>query len=662
MGGITRVGSGFRSGTRDGGLFANQLKAIGTTARYWLAGQLVFGISNSIRSLGEFKTQLGEIDALAAASASKGGGLQGLGDQLNDVGSQALLLSNKFGIAVPEVEQYMQRFYTSFRPHGTAQQNLNEMNKFVQAHLALVTMLGSRAGDPNLLAGGLAALVHSMPGGDKAAGANAEILSNYFARIITTSPNLSGQDIANAAGRLASAKTLSGMSMPQLLGAFGLAAQTGGSPAVIIRGMTQLLGQSLMHPTKPESLKAYQAAGLPTDPNALHALGGEAVLERLVTFAGAGKRGKGQKNLNLDMIYNAFSRQESVRQFVNILANGGVPALQSFQKSLEGAAKTNLAGKAADIRLRQSTIMRMGVARGNLGMSLVGGADWPIEHFIADPIIGASNFAARHRTTTQAIVGGALGLGAANALRRLGAFKGLGRFGKIGRAIGGISSIEQAAISGAISKEELPAAISGGKTDGSRGNPFWVIISPLSWSLGTPGGAFAPGPNLPTPGGKGIFGKIGGAVRKWGSGAAAAGWGVGRVAAFGLGTVAAGAAEAILIPFTMAGDTEQGQNRKGPFSVSRKQLMSGQTAGQIFGPNNAAAVFAALSAAHMKTNDLRRIDIAGEAKGEFTVKLVDEHGNVVSVQEKKGVPVKLWSAKQFPTTGGKPGQHNGKGK
>ena len=71
MGGVTRVGSGFRSGTREGGLFANQLKAIGTTARYWLAGQLVFGISSSLRSLGEFKTQLGEIDALAAASASR---------------------------------------------------------------------------------------------------------------------------------------------------------------------------------------------------------------------------------------------------------------------------------------------------------------------------------------------------------------------------------------------------------------------------------------------------------------------------------------------------------------------------------------------------------------------------------------------------------------
>lgn len=649
LGGLTRIGSGFRTGSREGGLFANQLKAIGTTARYFLAGQLVFGVMGSVRALGEFKTQLGEINALAAAAGSQGGGLQGLGSQLDDVGSQAILLSNKFGIAVPEVEQYMQRFFTSFRPTGTAKQNIAEMNKFVTAHLALVTMLGSRAGDPNQLAGGLASLVHAMPGGDAAAGANAETLSNYFAKIITTSPNLSGQDIASAAGRLASAKTLSGMSMPEILGAFGLAAKTGGSPAVIIRGMTQLLGQSLMHPTKPASLAAYQAAGLPTDPNALHAMGGEAVLERLVTFAQAGRGKPGQKNLNLDMIYSAFSRQESVRQFVNLIANGGVPALQNFQKSLKEAASTNLATKAADIRLRQSTIMRMSVARGNLGMSLVSGADWPIEHLIADPIIGGSNFAAQHRTTTQAIVGGTLGLGAANALRRLGAFKGLGRFGKLGKFVGAASSVEQAAISGAIGKEELPAAIAGGKTDGTRANPYWVIIAPLSWSMGNLGGANNPG----SGGGGGVpsfIGKLG----KMGKFTPAL---AGEIAA-GVGAVAAGG----YLIGTKHGRSLLTAEHIGGVRTSYSWAEIGKMLGGAGKPGTGIEqVMAENSMRKMPGSIVNPLEVRGGADLNILVKSVDAQGNVIGTEKHK-VPVKLWSAKQFPTTGGKPGQHAGKGK
>ena len=147
------------------------------------------------------------------------------------------------------------------------------MQDFVNAHLELVTMLGNRAGDPNALAGGLAGLIRTMPGGEKNAGASAQVLSNYFAKIITSSPNLTGQDIAGAAGRLASAKTLSGMSTRDLLAAFGLAAETGGSSAVITRGMTQLLGSSLLHPTRPQSLALYQQAQLPTDPNQLRCVG-----------------------------------------------------------------------------------------------------------------------------------------------------------------------------------------------------------------------------------------------------------------------------------------------------------------------------------------------------------------------------------------------------
>lgn len=496
--GLSRVGMGLRSSGRDAGLFSNQIKAIGTTARYYLAGQLVFGVMSAVNSLGEFKTQLGSVDALAS-QIDRNGNLQGLGDQLNDVGSQAILMSNKFGVAVEDVESYMQRFFSSFNPPGTAKQRVAEMESYTTAILQLTASLGSEAGDPQKLAGGLTGLINAVPGGRRHPGRTAGTIADYFAVLLRETPSLTGADIAGAAGRFASAKSLARMTVPQILSTFGVAAQTGGSPSVIIRGITQLLGQSLLHPTRPQSLQTYQAANLPTDPNALASMGGQAVLEKLITYVqSGGPQGSAGRRQNLDAIYNAFSRQESVRQFVNLIAQGGVPALRRFNGQLQEGAKNHMAAQMADRRLRQSTLIRMQQARHNLGISVVGSGDWAIEHLIADPMIGISNFDARHRTTTQGVLAGGIGLGAANALRRLGAFKRFGgRFGKLGKFIGAASSVEQAAISGAISKEELPAAIAGGKTDGTRANPFWVIISPLSWSVGSPGGFSSPNPNMP---------------------------------------------------------------------------------------------------------------------------------------------------------------------
>lgn len=668
--GVTRFASGLRAGRGEASLFNKQIMAIGTTARYYLAGQLVFGVMAATRNLGEFKTQLGEIDALASRLDSKGN-LQGLGGQLGVIGEQALLMSNKFGVAVGEVESYMQRFYTAFKPTGTPQQRTKEMEDFVNAHLELVTMLGARAGDPNALAGGLAGLIRAMPGGEKAAGSNAKTLSNYFARIITSSPNLTGQDIAGAAGRLASAKTLSHMSVRDVLAAFGLAAETGGSPAVITRGMTQLLGQSLLHPTRPQSLRTYQSAGLPTDPNSLAALGGTHVLEQLIRFVQQGAPGSKTRAMNLDAIYNAFSRQESVRQFVNLLANGGVPALKNFQKGLDEAAKTNYAHQAAQKRLNQSILMRMGNARTNLGISLMSGADWPLEHLIAQPIIGVSNAAIRHRTATSAIVGGTLALGAANGLRRLGAFDKLGRFGKLGRFIGTASGIEQAAIGSAISKEELPAAIAGGATSGTRANPYWVIISPLSWSVGSPGGFSQPTGNKTS-----TDERVGKTVWSWLKGGSAPFiGGVKSIGLKGTGIIGAAVTEPLwyndLVKWMSSGHgraVPPGHPMLSKYA-SNSSYQGLQWTHDIPAPiQNVLDRFAGgkLSADRAEAM-LRRlqpggpgnpIHIDGSAKLDVTVHTKHPDGST-SKTTKRGVPVKLWGAKQFPSAQGKAGSRKG---
>ena len=119
--GVTRFGSGLGTMNRNAQQSNRWLQAMSTTLRYAFAGRVIYGIQNAVNNLGEFKTQLGEIDALAGRlNRSKASSL-GLGGQLDEVGKQALLMSNRFGVAVPEVESYMQRFYTSFKPNGHCQ-------------------------------------------------------------------------------------------------------------------------------------------------------------------------------------------------------------------------------------------------------------------------------------------------------------------------------------------------------------------------------------------------------------------------------------------------------------------------------------------------------------------------------------------------------------
>lgn len=618
--GLSRVGSGLRTGRNEAGLFNRQIMAIGTTARYYLAGQLVFGVQRAISNLSEFKTQLGQIDALAAQVNSRGQ-LQGIGSNLADVGSEAILMSNKFGIAVTDVESFMQRFFSAFNPPGTTKQRLGEMQTYTKALLTLSTAIGGEAGDPNQLAGGLTGLINATPGGRRHPGQTASNIADMFTVLLQRTPAIRGVDIGNAAGRFASAASLAKMTVPQVLSTFGVAAQTGGSPAVIIRGVAQLLGSSLLHPTKPGSLATYRQAGLPTDPNALASMGGQKVLEGLITFVQqGGPAGSKGRKMNLDAIYNAFSRQESVRQFVNILAQGGIPALRNFNKELKQGVKDNRSKQFSDIRLRQSTLMRMTQARSNLGLSLISGVDVPLEYLIADPIIAASNFAARHRTTTGAVVGTGLSLGAANALRKLGIFK---KFGKVGRFLGAASGIEQAAIGGAIAKEELPAAIAGGATDGTRANPFWVIISPLSWSVGSPGGF-----GSPVPGGGAKIPPIITRGTKW-SWLGKAGKYAGPV---GLALAASDATDSYLAK-NHPGVLMRNQNNI-PFS----NLPWDQ-----------------ISAAMRNDKTARHLEVTGTAFADLTIKLVDGQGNEIVTTKKKGVPVKLWNARQAPTSKGKTG-------
>lgn len=651
MSGTTRVGQGFRQGSRDAGLFEKQILAIGTTARYALAGQLVFGITASISKLADFKAELGTIDSLAG-SIDKNQNFRSLGGQLDEVGTQAVLMSNKFGIAVGDVESYMQRFFSSFDVSKMGVKGrISAMDAFVGRVGQLQAMMGAEAGDPQALAGGIAGFIQQVPKYRRNIPRGTKDVANLVAFLTRETPNITGRNISTDIGRIGASMKIANMTPEQVFAVWGLAGKAGGSASVIGRGITQLLGSSLLNPKTPQQIAAYQGAGLPTDPSTLRSMGGMQILARMLQYVGkSGVRIKnpraltdeslgdpealaaaGVSNVNLTGIYHLLGRQESVRQFVQLLGQGGVKALQAYIKHQNQAIKVDQQRQRYEAAASQRVLTRVTQARSNLGMTLVAGASWPLEHLYADPVIGLSNLAARHRTSTQLAMGGALGYGAVRMLKRV----------ISSRKAGGL-------VGGAISAEELPNVIQGGATDGTRANPFWVIISPLSWSVGSPGGFSSPVPSgdktrLPS-----IFGKIpkGTALRG----------GVAAAVAVGL------AADSYLL--------YQGLSARAPNVVGRGRFSNlVQSGGHFFNAmpgggrltpaTEDPALQAALAAAHIRAQDVQQIQVTGKAKMDVDVNVHHPDGSVTRVH-KRGVPVQLIPAKQFPTSGGKPRKKGGR--
>ena len=198
------------------------------------------------------------------------GKFQGLGSQLDDLGSQAIVLSNKFGASVTDVESYMTRYASTFNRGSQSVAAYNrEMTNFTNTILNLQTALGSEAGDPAALASGIGGLVNVIPGGKKNPGATAKQISDYMAYLTQVTPNVTGTDLANAAGRMASVYNTTGMTPQQIFAIFGQAFKAGGSPTIAIRGVQQLLGQSLLTPKSATAKAAFQRVLGTSDPNAL---------------------------------------------------------------------------------------------------------------------------------------------------------------------------------------------------------------------------------------------------------------------------------------------------------------------------------------------------------------------------------------------------------
>lgn len=673
--GITRTGYGARGLNRDLGMVEKQLMAIGTTARYALAGSLVFGITGAISKLAQFESQLGTVASLAGSLDSRSGRYTAPGDSfIERVGDQAVLTSNKLGIAVDDIQNYMTRFFSAFdldRMGG--RQKLAALGQFVDEVGRLQAMLGPEAGDPQQLAGGIAGLVRQIPGGGRNIGKTTNRVANLVSLMLATTPNITGRDVARDIGRVGATMQIANMSPEQAFAVWSIAGRAGGSSSVIGRGVSQLLGTSLLNPSTPAQMKAFSQAGLPTDPTTLRNMGGMRVLSqmlRAVAPRGArvrnpaalndenlddttGIAASGTKGINLTLLYNLLGRQESVRQFIALIAQGGVPALQQQIKLQEKANKNNAVREREEAAIRRRALLAAGMSAANLPLTLMRGFRWPLEHLAAPPIIATSNAATRHPGITHAAeytIGAALGVAGARKL--------IGRFKR-----GGIGGAASGAAGAAIAAEEMSSLVGGGATDGTRAKPYWVMISPASWMVGTPGGFGSPVPGTPGSSSSLMKKLFGGGV----AGAKSLGF-------KGLGV--AGAALAIPESWNWLMGQFQGNTRaipKGHPLLSRfsdnqfagglnpgrmpsgaEQSVLNQFANNMIGTPRAEALLRLLESR-------RGAGVAGaqfsrtEGSMDVTVRLVDSQGRTIGVQKKGGVPVKMWPATGTPTAQGKSG-------
>jgi hypothetical protein len=692
------------------GLWGQQMRAIGTTIRYALAGAVVYSIATAISSLGDFSARLGEIDSLAAKMDS-GGRLVGLGDNLRSVGDIALETSMRIGVSVDQIQQHMIGFYSAFdAPSG--RRGIEQMTEFTNA-MADLTLI-SEGADPQQLSRAVAAMARDVRTGGLRGGRAGDV-GDLIAQILQTTPNIRGEDIARDLGRLSAARVASRMTPEEILGVYGQAAKAGGSAAVIGRGVSQLLTTGVISPRTNAEKEAFQRAVGTADPTKLRELGGLEILKRMMRAvapggqrvgAGAARilgsedftdtqalglatRGGQLRGINMTLATQLFGRQESLRIFLSLLSQGGPQAMQDYIDSLKKGEKENVARQRADLVNQQRFWQRMQAEQQAIGISMASALEPAfrvLEHRVIRPV---AEFSVRH---PRAALGIAAGAGAGMLAARLGAFGAIGRRlpGGVGRMFargGGLAALPAAAAVGAgmggFNVTGMPTGVPGVAGAGSRTNPFWVVIDPMSWFLpGAPSGGGIGG-GVPGTGAGG--GGLGGFLRRQ---AGRVGTAVGGAGSFLmrrqlLRLVRAGALPvAVLSALAFPEDAGAGEltgadvaarrpgdpgffnQRRHPF-ISR--LMRNMPREHSRGTNRMLDRFASgdISANHferwLRVMAMRNaqgrgdnVEIEGEAALQIGIQLNDDARRLLKVSAPEGIPVKLWP-KNAP-------QHRGKNK
>lgn len=99
-GSFLNLGRSMGQSSRQAGVMNQQMRALGTTLKYMVAGSVVFGTMNMVRNLAAFQKQLGLISAIGGVGPS---GLNLVGKNLNDLSNQIIGASTELITPVSDV-------------------------------------------------------------------------------------------------------------------------------------------------------------------------------------------------------------------------------------------------------------------------------------------------------------------------------------------------------------------------------------------------------------------------------------------------------------------------------------------------------------------------------------------------------------------------------
>jgi len=665
--GFGRIGQVINQNTRLSEKLNGVWRAFGTTIRYALAGQAVFGLVRMVDQLKEVQVQMGLISAIGT---TPGGGVIG-GDALTGLMSQARQGAVDAITPIQDYNNAIINLLSSVEnvPTNQVTKIVTEISRAAQlaqvgaedATKAFTTMANTFEGTASFenihrMAQEFFLLTKKAPGGISAGkeiigqmGTLAQVTKaargtpqDLFSLLLTTlrsgmppaqagrglsffvqTLGLPGQQVKESKDALASIgiTTMTNMTLQQRMAkVFGRARQLG------LRGNLGVLKN-----LDEETLADMEAAPGGTT-GALKDLG---VTGRGAAFLGTIFRRIHALRTALAILQGINLGQ--AQQDVNTMADG-------WEGHLKDVDDLNQAWKRFE---KKAQLQKASVAIQAMSLQIATVFE-PVLNFVAGKITGLQEVMGRHPTATKAGTWGTVGILAALGVNRLAGGRLLGRLPLVGRFLGG-ANLGQAA----VMANAAQAAISGNQALGaSPQNPLYVTVVGQLFGGGGGRGSNTIGKKTPlqeaertaedvaaAKGGQSLWRKI----FSKGAGGGAAKWGA-RGLKFGKIAGPVGLAAILGDFFVNADDTNQGEDAfiaRQRAQTSQRNLMRAQ---QIFDPNvQGIGNFAVGTAGR-----------GAQAHGEVWMTIQIQHPGGKMEKRRVHVPVSFWQSGRYPSSKGKP--------
>lgn len=265
FGGLRRDTSQYRG---ELSLLDRQVRALGTTLRYTLAGTTIFGTISTVRNLSAVQEQLGLISAISPTAFN---GIALVGDRLTQLGEQAEDAAYRALTPVSEFNEGLVNLVSTVQnvPENEVVPILEQIAQ--TARLSLTPVDEATKGITGMLVA-----FGRAPNLD-----NVQRFLAEYQRLIFTVPGgaAAGPQIIQQLPQLAAVSRLAAVNPEQMFALLNTVLRAGGTPSTSARGLQYLI-QGLAQPPSAQAKKALASIGI--TPEFTQRQGGVASLFRLI--------------------------------------------------------------------------------------------------------------------------------------------------------------------------------------------------------------------------------------------------------------------------------------------------------------------------------------------------------------------------------------------